>query len=151
MFNLLGSVEGLCVLDIFAGSGALGLESLSRGSKKLVCVDGSKKAIAIIKKNIEKLNPESEVKTVCHNLSSGFKFLTEYGPFDLVLADPPYGKSWPKKLLEEIEADALNKGARVVIETCDEEKPIELDKWEIIKQKKYGRSHITIIRRRDND
>jgi 16S rRNA (guanine966-N2)-methyltransferase len=85
-FNLIGPVEGAAVLDLFAGSGALGLEALSRGARRCVFVDSSREACRAIGRNLELLGLSATV--LCQDVSRALA--GERGPYDLILADPPY-------------------------------------------------------------
>jgi 16S rRNA (guanine966-N2)-methyltransferase len=86
-FNLLGPVDGASVLDLFAGSGAMGLEALSRGAARAVFVESDREACRAIERNLEKLRLTG-ARVVCDDV---LRFLaTERGRYDLVLVDPPY-------------------------------------------------------------
>ncbi|MFH1092190.1 MAG: 16S rRNA (guanine(966)-N(2))-methyltransferase RsmD [Pseudomonadota bacterium] len=93
VFNILGPLQDKPnVLDLFAGTGALGLEALSRGAEQAVFVDRSLKALAAIRKNIEMLDLQGRTRVVRANLPGLPKGLKELGPFDLIFLDPPYGR-----------------------------------------------------------
>src|SRR5438477_9541034 len=86
-FNLIGPVEGASVLDLFAGSGAMGLEALSRGAERAVFVEASRDACRAIERNLEKLRL-GDARVVCDDV---LRFAaTASGSYDLVLVDPPY-------------------------------------------------------------
>ena len=85
-FNLIGPVEGAAVLDLYAGSGALGLEALSRGARRCVFVDSSREACRAIGANLEQLGLRAPV--ICQDAVRALA--TERGSYDLILADPPY-------------------------------------------------------------
>jgi 16S rRNA (guanine966-N2)-methyltransferase len=86
MFNLIGPVDGAVVLDLYAGSGALGIEALSRGAERCVFVDSSRDACRTIGANLEKLGLKAVV--LCQDAERALA--AERGPYDLILADPPY-------------------------------------------------------------
>lgn len=91
IFNMLGDVSGLTVLDAFAGSGALGLEAISRGASHVTAIDSDNAAHQTIIGNAEKLGVRKQIKATKANISSwSDNNLTE--TFDVVLADPPYDK-----------------------------------------------------------
>ncbi len=99
LFDILqGQVEGVRVLDLFSGTGSLGLESLSRGAEFVTFVELNRKSIEILKRNIEKLRIESgfEIKSL-----DVFKFLKTYSgePYDLILIDPPFTEVIADKVL----------------------------------------------------
>jgi 16S rRNA (guanine(966)-N(2))-methyltransferase RsmD len=86
-FNLIGPVDGASVLDLYAGSGAMGLEALSRGAASAVFVESDRDACAAIKRNLAKLHAEG-AEVVCRD---ALRFLAaERRRFDLILVDPPY-------------------------------------------------------------
>ncbi len=145
LFDLLGGVAGLRVADLFAGSGALGLEALSRGAAGLVSVEVDRGAISAIKSNAEALGLAEEITVVRRNLSRGFGFLAEWAPLDLILADPPYDRGWLKRLLAGLRSDILTEGGRVAVESSPGEAPAEPEGWTVIKQRRYGDSVITIL------
>jgi 16S rRNA (guanine966-N2)-methyltransferase len=86
-FNLIGPVDGAVALELYAGSGALGLEALSRGAESCLFVDSSRDACRTIGANLEKLGLRAMV--LCMDAERALA--NERGPFDLILADPPYG------------------------------------------------------------
>jgi 16S rRNA (guanine966-N2)-methyltransferase len=137
IFNALGSlhvVEGSRVLDLFAGSGALGIEALSRGALSAVFVDSSAAAIDAVRANLETTGFEASViRTDAHRYDDG--------PFELALLDPPYATSddeW-KHLLTHLDA------AVVVVES---DREVDLTgRWELLRSKRYGSTVVLIARR----
>ena len=103
LFNILGSrVTGAKVLDLFAGTGALGLEALSRGAKQAVFVDDSQYACSLIAENCKLCHAEETSLILRRNLRKTPKFLAkllEDGPFDIIFMDPPYAKGFTRNLL----------------------------------------------------
>ena len=88
MSALGGSVSGAKVVDLFAGSGALGLESLSRGAESVIFVDRARSSVNVIRHNVELLGAEKDTEIVCDDV---FRYLQRFeGLFDIALADPPY-------------------------------------------------------------
>ncbi len=147
IFNALGPLENeSCVLDLFAGSGALAIEALSRGAKKAIFVDNSKSAIWTIKKNIAELKID--------NAATYFKdyrqFLEEWNhheKFSLVFLDPPYKKDIYQEVMDYLEShDLLTARARYVLES-DHPLIIEEEKYSEIRRYQYGFIHVTIITR----
>jgi 16S rRNA (guanine966-N2)-methyltransferase len=137
IFNALGSidvVEGSRVLDLFAGSGALGIEALSRGAASAVFVDSNPKAIAAIEANLEATALEGQViRADAHRYDDG--------PFELALLDPPYATTddeW-KHLLSHLDA------AVVVVES---DREIDLPaRWQLLRSKRYGSTVVLTARR----
>ncbi len=102
------------VLDLFAGSGALGFEALSRGAKEVVFVDESKSACQTIQKNVAILGVEDQVSLLKISMemtgpSIGLDQLKTFEPFDIILADPPYEQGWELRLLSLFPWDELLK------------------------------------------
>jgi 16S rRNA (guanine966-N2)-methyltransferase len=92
-------IPGARILDLFAGSGALGLETLSRGAAKVVFVERSKKAVGVIRANVSLLGADAECRVVVGDAMAFFRKL-QPGDFDVILADPPYELGLAEKLLE---------------------------------------------------
>jgi len=112
LFAKLGNIENKRVIDIFAGTGNLGFEALSRGAKHCIFVDNNKINIKIIKSNALSLKVLDKVDIRC---SDAALFLKNGINIDIVLADPPYKYSSFNKLFREFES--LRKGTMIVIET----------------------------------
>ena len=124
LFNIIGPYfDGGYCLDLFAGSGGLGIEAISRGMEHLYSVDKNYQAYSIIKSNVANLKMDEDV----HVLKSDYKkalmkFEDEQIRFDLILLDPPYGKQIIQPLLIKMqEMNLLNPGCVVVCEDLKEE------------------------------
>ena len=113
-------LTGRRVLDLFAGSGQMALEAISRGATSAVLVDASPKAVEIIKKNMSKTHFENQSAVVCADYADAVRRVT--GRFDLVILDPPYAKHLIAPALRAlIEADKLEKDAIIVCESGEAE------------------------------
>ena len=143
VFSILGgSVEGARVLDLFAGSGALAIEALSRGASEAVLVDSSAAAVAAIRRNLSALGADAEVRrqdalTHLEGARRGARL------YDLVFLDPPYRHA--STLGQELSAalgPVLVPGARVVTES-DRRAPLELD-LDLLDERRYGDTLIRI-------
>jgi len=142
LFSILGSVDDARVLDLFAGSGALGIEALSRGAAEATFVDSSAAAGAAIRHNLETLGARAEV-----HRRKALAFLdgarASGRQYDLVLLDPPYRQA--PGLGPELSAalgPVLSPGARVVAES-DRRVPLDLD-LEMLDERRYGDTLIRI-------
>lgn len=133
----LGSFDELRVADIFAGTGALGLEALSRGAAHCTFVERDREALTILKANIAKLGAEGA--DVRAQAAEGFAG----GPFDLVFMDPPYGSGLGQKILPRL---ALEPGAWVSIETAFNE-DVAVPGFEIDAARRHGKAKLTLLRR----
>lgn len=148
IFNLLinahgNPVTGARVLDLFAGTGALGLEALSRGAAEAVFVDDGAKAGALIRANIAKMKVEPVTRLIRQNAT---RLPPNPGaPFTLIFLDPPYGKGMGEATLTVAQASGwLAPGATVVWE---ENTPPEMPLgFAQVDQRKYGETIVTLVR-----
>lgn len=108
IISLIGSLDNACILDAFAGSGALGFESISRGAKSLVAFENDKKTYQNILKNFETLNCEEDCKFIFADIKkSSFEISLNNYKFDVIFFDPPY-KDNPQDLYEILKRLAKN-------------------------------------------
>lgn len=143
--NSLGAIDGSNVLDLYAGSGALGIEALSRGAAKCMFVERDRRALDAIRSNVSHLGIADRANVLAGDVST---LLAGLRQFDLVLADPPYGFDEWGRLLDLI-APCLTPDALVVAESGRELTPS--DEWEIVREKRYGRAWVTFLRRSTAD
>lgn len=149
IFNIIqGNIENATVLDLFAGSGAIGLEMLSRGAKKAVLCDNSKEAVGIIKKNIEKTHSQEKAEIYNSDFETCLEKIKNQ-KFDIIYLDPPYATDYIYKSLSKIiELGITKKESLIIIETDDEQrilKEIEKIEVKIIDKRKYGRATIIFL------
>jgi 16S rRNA (guanine966-N2)-methyltransferase len=133
----IGSFEDLRVADIFAGTGALGLEALSRGAGSCVFVERDRDAVAALKTNIARLDAQGT--DVRAQAAEGFAG----GPFDIVFLDPPYGSGLGQKVLPRL---ALDPGAWASIETGATE-DVEVPGFEAEAVRNHGKARLTLLRK----
>jgi 16S rRNA (guanine966-N2)-methyltransferase len=144
LFNIIGNeVENAVVLDLYAGTGALGLEALSRAAERAVFVDNSLQAVKIINKNIELCGFSSRALVLKSDLSKGLSFLKKklHGTsFTLVFVDPPYGKGFSAEMLQELPGSALlfHKALVVVEENAFADLGEKVAGLTLIDQRRYG-------------
>jgi 16S rRNA (guanine966-N2)-methyltransferase len=140
LFSILGPLDGERVLDLYAGSGALGIEALSRGAAEALFVDSDPRAVATIRRNLEAIGSDAEVRR-----RDALAFLRGAGvrPFDLVFLDPPYSsaRELAGPLSERLPA-VLSKDARIVSES-DKRTPLELS-LPLLDERVYGNTRIAI-------
>jgi len=146
-------LEDSIILDLFSGSGALALESLSRGAKQAVLCDFSRDAIKIIKQNIEKTRTNEKTFLLnCDYKKALEKFKEEKIKFDIVFLDPPYETDFAEiatKII--IEQDLLQNNWFIVLETDNKEKVmknLDTDLIEVETIKKYGRVYLLFLNRK---
>jgi 16S rRNA (guanine966-N2)-methyltransferase len=141
LFAILGSVEGMRVLDLFAGSGALGIEALSRGATTATFVDSDRRAADVIRANLEGLGERAEV--IARDALAWLEAASASPGYDLVLLDPPYdsadrlARSLTGLLPGVLAADA------VIVSESDRRKPLILD-FPLADERTYGDTRIAI-------
>lgn len=143
LFSILHDVEGARVLDLFAGSGALAIEALSRGAKTATLVDSSKDSVAAIRRNLSDLKLDAEVS---QQTASAFlkRAKSEHRQYDLVFIDPPYGRgSGLREGLSAALPPVLAPQARVIVES-DRRAPLELAGLKLADERRYGDTVIRI-------
>lgn len=144
---LINDLTDANVLDLFSGSGALGLESISRGAKKAVLCDSSRKAVNIINQNVQKLKVENQVEILHSDFKKALEILKER-EFDIIFLDPPYKSDFDIQAVKAIkECKLLEKDGVIVIETDSDEKIKQLECLDIniLKVRKYGRVKLIFL------
>ena len=145
LFSTLGPLEGAAVLDLFAGSGALAIEALSRGAARAVLVERDARAAAVIRANLDLLGVgEDEALLVRAPARTALRDARERGDtYDLVFLDPPYRSAAELgRELSEALPPVLSAGARVVSQS-DRRTPLELD-LPLVHERRYGDTLIRI-------
>jgi 16S rRNA (guanine966-N2)-methyltransferase len=130
------------VVDLFAGSGALGIEALSRGAASVTFVDSERPALAALRANLRSLGVAPRATVVAHEVLGWLAGApTAAAIADIVFADPPYGfEKWPQLL------DLLPAGALVV---CESDRPIETDNRHVLfRQKRHGGTVVSLLQPR---
>jgi 16S rRNA (guanine966-N2)-methyltransferase len=147
LFSMLDAVTGEQVLDLFAGTGALGIEALSRGARRAVFVERDGDALNALTDNLAALGLQQGEAEVRRGDALGALRTARMREetYDLVLIDPPYRRAdaWGRELPGALEP-LLAPRARVVVES-DRRAPLGLP-WEIVKERRYGDTSITIHR-----
>lgn len=144
IFNILAArVAGARVLDLFAGTGALGLEALSRGAARALFVDGQRSVIELIERNVALCGFSDRATVVQKDLARGLAFLTASQPaggFDLVFLDPPYGGALALRLLESLAGGNLlaAKGMVVLEDAAEAQYPQTLGPLVCLDRRRYG-------------
>ena len=153
IFDILGDVNGLTLLELFAGSGAVGFEALSRGIRELTMVECNHNSVLAIKKNIGLLKASScslyyleaqkAVKLLAQNKKS----------FDIIFFDPPYHKDMSKKILQTLEGyDILAPNGLIIAQHPKIELlPKDSLRFNLIKEAKYGDTWLSIFRKKEQE
>lgn len=141
-------IEGRSVLDLFAGSGQMGLEALSRGASNATFVDSSGAAADIVKTNAKRTKLEGRCRIFCRDYKNFLRY--ENGRFDIVFIDPPYAlHAVPESLSALLECGMLKNTSVVVCESAEEDvfsQHEELrEMFEVKRKAKYGVAHITLL------
>lgn len=144
IFSVIQDCKDQTILDLYAGSGGISIEALSRGAKFATMIDFSDKAIMTIKKNIEKVKVSDQCR-IYKKRAISFLNKSEQ-KFDLIFLDPPYNKNLVNKTITAIlEKEQLNKNGKIIIEHSSHEQ-LSLEFAEkIFFQKKNGDTTISII------
>jgi 16S rRNA (guanine966-N2)-methyltransferase len=155
IFNLLGhDLEGLEILELFAGSGAVGIEALSRGAKRVTFVEHDPKCVEVIRKNLELLGVDLALQKepVCEIIHTdafaAIKGLASRNrKFDLIFFDPPYGLDLGKKALKTLGAyDILHPNCFVVVEYSKRERLPDLEEsFKLVTERQYGKSFLAVF------
>ena len=138
VFNALGSldvVDGARVLDLFAGTGAMGIEALSRGAAHCTFVESDREALSVLRANLKSLGLEDRSTVVASDASRAAASVRDV---DLLIADPPYGHTGWTDLI------AGTSARFVVLESGRDVGPVE--GWETVREKRYGRTHVSFLR-----
>ena len=145
LFNIIQfDIEGRRVLDLFAGTGQLGIEALSRGAAEAVFCDESRSAVKLVRANLERCGLKGRVE-LCDSLG----YLKGAGKFDLVFLDPPYDTNLLEKALELIQnVDILNDGGIIVCESRREKAlPEAVAPYRKDLSRCYGKVCLTVYRK----
>lgn len=138
----LGSFEGLAVADLFAGSGALGIEALSRGAASCLFVEQDRAAIEALRANLAKLGAAGDVRAM-----SVLGLGAATAPLDVVMMDPPYGSGAGAVALDKLtRLGWIGAGTWVSVETAFNEE-LDIDGFDIDASRTHGKARITLLRR----
>lgn len=139
-------LDNSVILDLFAGSGSLGIEALSNGSRKCYFVDNNPKLINIINKNIA--NIEEDYIIIKKDYLSALKFFSDqHIKFDIIFLDPPYQMNLIDKTIKLIEQYQLLNSQGLIV--CEYEQEVFTCNYQLIKEKKYGSKNIRIYQREE--
>ncbi len=149
LFNILEPyTKDSYLLDLYAGSGAIGIEALSRGAAKVVFVDSNNESLKLIRDNLTKTNLLAQGTIIKSILPKEIGKLKIIAPFDIIIMDPPYEKNLVEKTLIDIDSLVLLKdgGILAVEHSTRETAPIRIGSLIMVKSYGYGDTKITIFR-----
>jgi 16S rRNA (guanine966-N2)-methyltransferase len=144
LFSALGNMTGAAVLDLYAGTGALGIEAVSRGAAGATFVESAREALVALRANVAALGIGPSVRVVAQPVARAVASLS--GPFDLVFADPPYAAlaEVPPAFAALIQAAALAPGARVVVEHASRDRAPAIAGLTPRPTRAYGDTSVTL-------
>lgn len=152
LFNIIqNNLKGAVVLDLFAGSGQLGIEALSRGADKAYLCDINRDAVKMIKQNLEKTKLKDKAVVINEDYKRALRTLNTNEKFDIIFIDPPYKEDIAvDSIIDIIHESRLKENGIMIIETDEIERDLrEINKIEnikIIDQRKYGRASLIFIK-----
>lgn len=143
------AISGRRVLDLFAGTGALGLEALSRGAAHVTAVEKARDVARVLAENAEACGFGDRVSVVAGPVEGALRRLSgEAAPFDLVFVDPPYRQGLIPEVLRDLLAFGLvASGGRVLLEQARDELPARTEGYEVEVERRLGDSRLTLLRR----
>jgi 16S rRNA (guanine966-N2)-methyltransferase len=143
LFNILGEIDGLNILDAFAGSGAIGYEAISRGALSVLAIESNRQAQNTILQNIQNLGINQKIKLIKSSANTWLE--TSNQKFEVVILDPPYQEPQPALLLKL--SDCVKIGGIVIHSlppTLDLDMPAN---YQLLKNKLYGDARLLVYRR----
>lgn len=147
LFNILGNaVIDSAFLDLFSGTGGIGIEALSRGAKYVVFIDANIKSIKVLKGNLDHLNIKDNVEVFHTDYTTAISKLYKYKKqFDIIFIDPPYRVGTAESALEEIDKNSILSQSGVIIVEHDskEDMPQSVGKLYLYRIKQYGNTALS--------
>ena len=148
IFDILqDQIEGRQVLDLFAGTGALGIEALSRGARGAVFVEESPRSLTVLRKNIEECRVKDRAQVLAREVMTGIKILEAKGEsFQLIFLDPPYGKGVAHKTLKALAASSIvSPDTMIVAEHAAADDISSIPHLERVDARKYGGTRVSFF------
>ncbi len=151
MFSMIQfNIEGRRVLDLFGGSGQLGLEAVSRGAAHAVIVDQAKEAIRVIERNVEKTRLGANTTVICAEFADFIRSRRGRDAFDLVFLDPPYDMHAIPAAVEALMTARLIKPGVLIVCESAEPSPLGVNtalaaKFDVVREAKYGKAYVTVL------
>ena len=150
MFNILGGgIEGKVILDLFAGTGNLGIEALSRGAKRVLFVEKDREAFKLIQRNLLACQMGDRSEILPKEVDRALRVLKEKGErFDLIFMDPPYEKGLIQKTIELLCTERIYHDDSILVIEHNRREPLHdiSDSWNLTRQRKIGETLISFLR-----
>lgn len=155
LFNILGPVEGKSFLDLFAGSGNVGLEALSRGARRSVFVEKDSRLVVAIEENLQRLGFEGRAEVIAADAEKGLRRLQKREErFDILFADPPYEEGFPADIADKLKtADLLAENGVIILQHSLREplEPSVAQRWAVTDQRRYGDTLLSFLKKQRED
>ena len=149
IFDILqDQIQGQKVLDLFAGTGGLGIEALSRGAKWAIFVEGSPRSLSALRRNIEECRLKERAEVLGREARAAIKILEARGTsFELIFLDPPYGKGLARRALEALARSSIvAPDALVIAEHSLSENLDSIPSWQRVDGRRYGSTQVSFFR-----
>jgi 16S rRNA (guanine966-N2)-methyltransferase len=148
LFGILGPLDGARVLDLYAGSGALAIEALSRGAAHAVLVERDRRALEAIRRNLAALSLEAQARVLSVPVERALSALSTEEPFDLVFCDPPWavGETALPVRQKLAKTGRLRADARVILEHPSRERPVPPEPLERFDERSFGDTGLSFLR-----
>ena len=150
IFGALGDIEGRSCLDLYSGSGAMGIEALSRGAGKTVFVDINNVALETTKENLKSLGISSQEAIVLglEDVKAIEKLSKDGYCFDLVILDPPYKEGKYNEIIYLLKENKLLSENAIIVVECDRDVELPIEEFEKVRNYKYGDIRVSILWRK---
>jgi 16S rRNA (guanine(966)-N(2))-methyltransferase RsmD len=149
IFNILGEeVEGKVVLDLFAGTGSLGIEALSRGATKVSFVEKSREALRLIKRNVLQCGMAGQSEILPKDVNRAIGILSQRGEsFDLILMDPPYVKGLIQRTLLKLQSNRIHRDDSILVIEHNRREPLpkRIEGWDLLRERAIGDTVISFL------
>lgn len=148
IFDILqDQIRGQKVLDLFAGTGALGIEALSRGAGGAVFVEGSPQSLVALRRNIEVCGLQEQVEVLAREAQTGIKILEARGEsFELIFLDPPYRRGLARRVLQALSKSSIvSPGTLIVAEHSLSEELDSIPSWQRVDLRRYRRTQVSFF------
>lgn len=148
IFNILFDVGNLSVLDLFAGTGSMGIEAISRGATHATFVDDFLPSIQLIKKNLLRCGFSDQVKIIKSPVRAAIRRLTKQGKtFDIIFVDPPYQKNLVNQTLEALaQSTIVTPSSIIIVEHHPKEPILPIEGLDVTDNRRYGQTLITFLK-----
>jgi 16S rRNA (guanine966-N2)-methyltransferase len=148
LFEILSPLEGKVILDLFAGTGSMGMEALSKGAEEVTFVDNDRHAISLLLENLNRTGFLTKSYVLKKSAQSAIPWLSQKGKrYDLIFLDPPYNQGHVNDCLVLLKKyPLLSAHGRLVCEHSPQEKPTIFSGLEVTDERKYGQTRVTMLK-----